>query len=293
MTIGAGDGFRTDPIDGASIWSPRRNYASNVSRYRLLVVVAIAVLAGCSGFADDPARDPYGVDDPLESAIVDAESISGLTEDGFRDATFVREHRRALENTSYTQYATQNATTANGTILFDRGESHAVGAGREPARSVIRYRGTETPYVWAAGQEVVVDRWYEEHSRIQRIDSGNRSPGYSVQGDMFDVASVQSVAPALVAAAETELDAANGRTVVTATEPGAESGYLASEPFRAEVVIREDGLVERASLEGTVRRDGDPVEQHIELWITDVGETDPERPTWYEEAVEELDSGGA
>ncbi|GEM_PF-2356749 len=81
--------------------------------------------------------------------------------------------------------------------------------------------------------------------------------------------------------------------------PDRHSPFLEHEPFRVELHVTEDGVIERATLEGTVRvnetgidpalvDDQETVTLEEEL-VTDVGDTEVAEPGWLEDAREAID----
>ncbi|WP_276254430.1 hypothetical protein [Halomontanus rarus] len=271
-----------------------------MSRLSLLLVLLVVLTAGCNGISSGssaPDRDPYGVDDPLESSLANpGENVAGLTEAGFQNDTFVRDHHAVLENRSYATTQTTTATLANGTTVFEGHVSTLYDRRHNQMLQTERTRGSwELNTDGSDLEERTTQLWVDEETetRISRIEHENGSVEFDTGPPRYSRATVYSAVSPLREAAEIAIERetyADGRyTVVTGTEPAADSTFLEDEPFSARAFIRDDGVVRYAAINVTIRRDGERVHVDQNYLVEDIGEVSANRPDWYEEAKEELE----
>lgn len=271
-----------------------------MSRLSLLLVLLVVLTAGCNGISSGssaPDRGPYGVDEPLESSLATpGENVAGLTEDGFQNDSFVRDHRERLEEQSYATAQTTTATLPNGTVLLESEVSTLNDRRHNRMLQTERIRGSWNLNTDGSDlEERAIQVWVDEdiETRISRIEHENGSVEFVPGPARYSRATVYSVVSPLRDAAELEIERetyADGRyTVVTGTEPAADSVFLDDEPFSARAFIRDDGVIRYAAVNATIRRDGERVAINQDYLVEDIGEVSVERPDWYEEAREELE----
>ncbi|MCU4742845.1 hypothetical protein [Natronoglomus mannanivorans] len=274
-----------------------------MSRLSLLVVLLIVLTAGCSGLPGEtgaPDREPYGVDEQLESSLTDpGEHVVGLTEEGFQNDSFVRDHREVLTNQSHTTSQSTTATLANGTVLLENEESTTVDVENRRSLRHGQTTGSWNLDVREADRERTTVQYRSENDQLSigqpvvRIEHGNGTVEYERGYDSSPRAELYSLLSPLREAEEIEIERAryaDGHyTVVEGTEPAAGSMFLEDEPFSVQVFVRDDGLIRYVDLEGTIQRTDERVSIEQEFVVEDIGEVSVEEPDWYEEALEELE----
>lgn len=268
-----------------------------MSRLSLLLVLLVVLTAGCNGISSGssaPDRDPYGVDDSLESSLSEpGENVAGLTEEGFQNDTFVRDHHAVLENRSYATIQTTTATLPNGTILLENEQSTRVDATSRASLTRSQLTGSWTLDVRERdNQQRIVQYRADEHDRLVRIEHENGTVEYerayiSRSGGLYDF--LRPLRDATEVEIERETYADGKYTVVEGTEPVSVSMYLDDEPFTVRAYIRDDGLVRYITLDATIRQGGERIRIDRKYLIENIGEVSVERPDWYEKAEEELE----
>ncbi|WP_207587337.1 hypothetical protein [Halomontanus rarus] len=274
-----------------------------MSRLSLLLVLLVVLTAGCNGISSGsnvPDRDPYGVDDPLESSLANpGENVAGLTEEGVQNDSFVRDHYEVLSNQSYTTNQTTTATLANGTVLLESRESTLIDVENQRSLRRAQTTGTWNLSVRENDRERTTVEYRAENDGVSigrpivRIERGNGTVEYERGYDLSPRTAVNSRLGPLRDAEEIEIDRIrytdDHYTVVRGTEPAAESVFLEDEPFSVQMLIRDDGLIYYVSLEATIERNDERVVVDQEFIVDDTEEVSIDQPDWYEEALEELD----
>lgn len=274
-----------------------------MSRLSLLLVLLVVLTAGCNGISSGtsaPDREPYGVDEPLESSLATpGANVAGLTEEGFQNDSFVRDHHEVLKNQSYATAQTTTATLSNGTVVLENEQSMRIDAANRRSLRHTQTTGSWNLDVRETDRQRDTAQYRSENDQfaigqpVVRIEHGNGTVEYdrgydtSLRMEVYNHISPLRDAEELEIVRETYAD---GRyTVVTGTDPAADSVFLDDEPFTVRAYIRDDGLIRYVTVEAAIRRNGERVHIAQEFVVEDIGEVSVERPDWYEEAREELD----
>lgn len=287
-------------------------------RPSVIVTALLVVLAGCNGVGDvfdgsaTPDRDTYDVDDPLEpslttpaSAGLEDDSPPGLTADGLEDSRLLwHAHRNRLDDRPYSTDVETVATGADGSTVFVREQRSRIDFGDDRHAIHEWTRGNlsvayapdlpsnpgSNPAILPDGDEVKTEHWFGAEGPYLRLEAENGSvtylDGYEIPvlpGDWRLQAPLRSMQNATVDRRE---DRGGTYYVVSADGVRQGSGFVADEPFSLTLHVTPAGLIERYRLEGTVRVDGEDLRLVETGWVYGVGESSPERPDWYEDAVE-------
>lgn len=281
-----------------------RGVRRRMTRYRVLLVAALLVLAGCSGGlsgSDDdvPDREPYSVDETVDPAANEAETdgeadvdylAPGLTADGVENVRMLVDHHfDALERESAngTYVAVIRVTqTLNGTVVRDSRDEYVV---RYPGR----WHQSTVLNASEDGSDVDVrEAWVTRSEVLFRVNRTDDPTRY-VELDPPDRVGHPEAVEDRVVETLSRVTAANGNVTVAEERRHGTSWYVVTGDTEGErggeqhtvVRIREDGFVERASSNATAGRG-------IEGQVVSRFEFRPapnatlERPDWYEAAVE-------
>lgn len=249
-----------------------------VSRSTIAValVVAVAMLGGCSGILGDGSADS-----PDEFDYADGFDADGIT-DGEQAADT---YRQALSNkSSYTVNYQQNLTGADATGKYD--VVYRVDVDGERA-----YQRVEMP-----DQDYEVESFHESGQRVVReSNAGNGEIATEDAGfDLDNLTGAGLFSQLLSESAdyETSVDERGGTSVVVYETSGNESastildlGERTPTSFSASLAVDSEGLVRSASYDLTYEN-ANGQEQNITLAfeLTDVDDTSVERPDWVEDA---------
>ncbi len=281
-----------------------------MSRLAVVLVVLVVVLtAGCSGFADgdeSPDREPYGVDEGVNGSVEDEPEalLTGLTTEGVTNASDLREtHQEAIGNRSYTIEYEYEYVIEEGTESFRRSSNSTIRV--DPEAEVVgvigqrRIEGNVSDVPATDEPNATVEQWFGERG-VTRTELENGSVEYTpplgiatTGSERIDTAERSLLSP-LAGAVETTtvgaVDAEDGTYyVVNGSEnvsgDGAEYGQDSRE-VDVRALVREDGLVRQTVAEQVmVMEDGERIRIAQTTEITAIGETEVQRPDWYEEAV--------
>lgn len=282
-----------------------------VSRLAVVLVVCLVAMAGCSGLSGGdgpPDREPYGVDERVNVSVEEGpeELLPGLTTDGVTNVSALREaHREAIGNRSYAiEYEDEYVMEENNeTVRQSSNVTIYIDPEAEVVHEVVhqRYEGNRSIVDQQAGlgPNRTVERWFGE-GPVSRTEFENDSVEYTTWDEgtwtpatRIEQTSTQTLAP-LQNVEETRtagaVESEEGTYyVVEGEENGTvedvESGQQEYE-MEARTLIREDGLLRQTVSERVhVHQEEERTLINRTTEITAIGETDVERPDWYEEAV--------
>lgn len=275
-----------------------------MSRLAVVLVILLVLLAGCSGFTggNAPEREPYGVEEPVNATVEESEPedlLPGLTTDGVTNPDALLEaHHEAVSNASYTietetVYVTE---TENGTVRqVIEGETN-VDSERGVAYEVVSQytEGNGSEGVLPDRPNQTVERWFGEET-LFRAELENGTVEYPYTGRTIDPEewiSSSLLGPLRTVENTTTVGAVEAEDgtyyVVEAHENRTDDGERIVGVDRRDVrtLVREDGLVRQTVSEGVFGEGGDRTTLDSESEVTTVGETEVERPDWYDDAVE-------
>ncbi len=289
-----------------------RSLRPGVSRLAVALVVLAVVLAGCGGFAggdEPPDREPYGVDEGINPSGEDESEVllTGLTTEGVTNASELGEaHREAIGNRSYTIETEYEYVIAEGDETFRQTSNSTISI--DPDAETVRLRGryrsegnvSDVPT--ADEPNKTGDQWLGDRG-VTRIEYENGSVEYAPpQGaattgsERIDTADRSLLSPlegSVVPTTAGAVDAEDGTYYVvngSETVSGDEAEYgQESREVDVRALVREDGLIRQTVAEQEmIMEDGERIRIARTTEVTAVGETDVERPDWYEEAIAAL-----
>ena len=249
-----------------------------VSRSTIAValVVALAMLGGCSGILGDGSASS-----PDEFDYADGYDADGIT-DGEQAA---ETYRNALSNKSnYTVNYQQNLSGADATAKYD--VAYRVDVDGERA-----YQRVEMP-----DQDYEVESFQESGQRVVRESSGGNEE-VATEDAGFDLANLTGAglfSQLLSADADYETSVAerDGTSVVVYETSGNESastvldlGDRTPTSFSASLAVDSEGIVRSASYDLTyLNANGQEQTITLNFEVTDVDDTSVERPDWAQDA---------
>ncbi|GAB3019319.1 hypothetical protein [Natronobiforma cellulositropha] len=259
---------------------------------RLAAVVLVVLLAGCGGFAGEGAvdREPFGVEEPLESSLAGGETAEavapGLASDGVFDGDALYDaHHRALDGQSYTQ-------SIRGEYVDER---TVVGTYDLEVESAERGRTVlATKHIRGEHGDLeagVRTHWIDDGERIVRTDAVNGSVSYSRERPQQVWTPLAWVVTSLAEANETSVEwigQHQGEDLYRLETDGGQVPFTfeANETHAVNALVRGDGLVVQYDLWATDTETG--LEYAERTTHTRLGETRPEPPAWLTEAREAL-----
>ena len=286
----------------------------------LFAVCLLTLTAGCSGLGgDEPTdRDPYGVDETLESSTpTDPPQepaspdylLPGLTADEVVDGSaFYDGHVDALENRTYIhrvegEYVDRNGTTTGQfELVVEESRSD------QPALAVKRVEGEHVGI-----DEGVRAHWVGDGERFVRIETANGSVEYSrdaprqIWTPVVWILDSLSTAENVTVSAIDEDDGSEGGDEdgvgdgnehengnetngyhIEGQNADAPVTFEASTSYTIEVTANADGLVTAYTLAGIA--DADEGLEYVEQGTYTISdEITLERPEWVEDARDELE----
>ncbi|PSP70795.1 hypothetical protein BRC79_01740 [Halobacteriales archaeon QH_8_67_27] len=272
-----------------------------------VVVVALVVLSGCSGFFGGSDSDPETVTPaPLPT---DSEFPPGIDARGVTDATTLAATQRAtLENTSYTLVTNRTVRGANGSVRSSLAVELRLSSARN-YHAEISVLGPDAPLV-IGEPPTRAEYWAndEVYLRRQVIDNRTEYSHYGTSEDYVGTWRFWLGNIALDIDPETDLRTTVGsfetRVAERTTVDGSERIHVVGTELTAEQFVDDQSdvaSVENATLHAFVTEsgfvdsyyvvydaelaDGSSVSVRRSVRYADVGTTTVDRPPWYEEAV--------
>lgn len=262
------------------------------SRSAAVVVAALCLLAGCSGFEAQGDAAGQETVTPAPVPSLPDEHAEGVSEHGVDAPTIASNHEAALANRSYTTRTRIQWQDGNGSTYADT-TAHRVAAGGEAFHVTAEY-GPLRSDDNRTGHEL----WSDGNRTLLRLHNGSGEAEYRQLDSPHHVEYPRAhmintlfrhLQPREVSRTS------NGSTVVSgAIEDPDESPGLPR--FRDErdatmsARITPDGYVDRVAIGFDATVQEDPVEVRITLDVTEVGSTDVSEPGWTENVSRPHDS---
>jgi osmotically-inducible protein OsmY len=256
-----------------------------VSRSTLVIsVVAVVLLAGCSGLVGNGGNGTPAPESPSEFEYADGFSSDGIT-DGQAAVesydTAVRAQGNYTGSYQYTVDGEDGETVVSGEYRVDFEDEQALRIVEVNATSA---NGTSESY-YGDGQQYNRSSYNGQYGDVS---SSNRTfPG-------ADLTASEAIEPFLLNASayETTLEQRDGESVVVyeTTDLGNAGSFLGVDSaenvtaFDAQFVVDGDGLIHTAGYELTYIADGNERTVDMTFEVTSIGETTVERPSWADEA---------
>lgn len=240
-----------------------------------IVVVLLVAATGCQGITD--ITPPNGTETPTAEPI----AAPGISNDGTVDPSRVIDaHEASLRNRSYTIRERLVVTYANGSKRGVRTSIQRIGSEKRRYLYVMNQTGefpwSIPPYpdmrAWSNGNRTYVQLIKYDGTEYY----SNRAERAPVRGNVFDTPFIF----------RRYLSAVNKTTVVPTTENGWQAYRVSwnnsntSSTFSLRLMINSFGLIYRFRVSyqvNSVQWDGAVTR---EFWITDIGETEFDRPSW-------------
>ncbi|MFP9193028.1 hypothetical protein [Natronosalvus vescus] len=293
----------------------------------LTFVVALVALAGCSGFAadpfdDDPDRDAFDVDTPLDPDSIEAEpSESDLEEhpewypaddDGkFHPGPLLSEHNNHIMENGVIEQSSIDATDENGTVVLHN-TATLFHDPNVPRFYVVEHFGGEYRAWDGAPRSGPPDlqraeQWYNDTDSYVEFEHDNGTVAYDRSFGHY-VGAFTHVGLIVSDASDVSVTSFDdgGATYyyVHSTTPDESGRFVEDEPFELELYVDEDGFIVFASVEGTLNLDQreydgpineeyDTLEVEETMRFGNLQEDSFEEPEWLETAREEVDDGSA
>lgn len=276
-----------------------------------VVIVLFALGAGCGGVGDEaPDREPYGVDETVDSSIA-AETVTsadadtdantgtgtkrrsgefiqaGLTTDGIVDErAFFENYRTVVENRTHTYLVEKQYVDESRTVHGKTEQLVRVDPADERVFVIERTTSVET----RPEEPVVREYWIEDGRSVERVDPAEGSVEYG-RGWPRQVRTAPVWVVYALAATEnatvTELDET---TRIDGRTSGPLYPFDGDETIDVRLTVEGDGLIRQYELEGVTDRYDLELRYAERVTYVDVGETTVERPEWVEEATAELET---
>lgn len=248
-----------------------------------LVVAALCLLAGCSGFVG--GQGDAGVDETVTPApvpTVEAEPAQGVSENGINAAAVGANHHAALADRNYTTRTRIQWRDRNGSAS-EHETVHRVEDGGRRFHVVATYGLARADDVtghelWHDGDRTVLrlrNASGDDEYRRVAAGTGGQYPRAELMSDVFSRLDVRRVAAT-----------ANGSTVVSGPVQIDDLGGLSQ--FRDEsnatmsARIAPDGHVDRLVIGFDGRAQGGPVDARLVIDVANVGSTTVSEPGWVE-----------
>lgn len=267
---------------------------------RAVAVVALFILAGCSGIAADPPGQPTITPAPVPSPEPTPQSPAdlapGLNPDGVSDPqALVAAHGRALANHSYTTLYTVTRTRTDGTVAFRYARRAKLNADRD--RICYQTRLTVDRESANASIDRHIQRWSNGTLALERIDHPDRTVFHTVTprlptptrpygGLPYDPAHQRG----LINLFERVPTTVQGQITTTGTpqyriEESESPPLLPITNLTLDVHVHESGFIEQYRITYDVVRDGELLHTIGELQYTDLGDTTVSQPPWTARAL--------
>ncbi|MFC7232418.1 hypothetical protein ACFQMM_15370 [Saliphagus sp. GCM10025308] len=252
-----------------------------------LVILLVVLLAGCSAFGsgvEDPDREPYGVDEPVDPEPAEPdELLPGLTSEGVTDPHgLAASHEKTLSERSFRINQTGRWTRPNGSVARE----YRLNATVDADGSTLGHE-----YVNPLHEDFVIrlDFWRENETyvRAHRMDGSvayDRSD--TVPGQLFGLGTIRSGLESMenvsVSRATIEDDT---YYVLESTDP--DERTYDTENVSMRMVVHEAGYVRDYRLEYEVERE-ETLTVVTDLSTARVGDPDLNVtvPEWLEDAKE-------
>lgn len=257
-----------------------------VARSRLLVLLFVVLLAGCSGLVgdDEPGSSEETLDSPEAFDYPEGFSADGIT-DGDRAVDSynagVQSHQNYTGEQRYLIDGEDGETDVNVTYEVEF-----------PAAVAFQRSGFETP-----DGEGFIEFYYADGERFVRSGSNGQESGVSTQEWAFSAdnqTSVEGLEPLLrnVTSYETSVEERDGASLVrfeTTDAQDPEGFFEVGEgdelaDFEASFLLDSDGVIHEASYEFSLVNDEQTRSVSFTFEIHDLGETSVDRPGWVDEA---------
>lgn len=252
----------------------------------VLAVVAVVVLAGCTGFvASERAESVTPAPVPTEAPPYPP----GVSDHRIAPSTLTNAHASSLSSNSFTMQTTERITTRDGELLSSQRWLQKVSDNSTAFRGKYRQNGSR----FRAGQQRAdIDYWtngslaaaqYQDQTgtqtRFWRSEDGDDS-----LGDLSDSLYIQAILSTVEMSVVRHGD--DGKTVLRGTSFRNRSKFVTplsiTEPSNVTVrmVVRSGGVVVSQRIEYDAILDGRPVHVTRTSRVTAIGTTTVTQPEW-------------
>ena len=279
---------RIETINYISDRSVGRNI---VKRIGLVAVVAVLLLAGCTGITVDSDREPYGVDEPVSPSPGD--ELEGVKDGGIANAVELRTvHRRAVGTDAYRVETEVVVRELEGDGAFERQQTIVRDSGHHSSYLVERQSGPPMGPVPASDLPegdgtVLLERWEAGDKTFDMldVDGSVEYDGDARRSIATESVHLQTLSWIGDATAEVRHDG-DVRYYRFETDQPASEVRFADESFTAVVYVSDDGVIRAFELSGETTDAGTPIEVTVTWSLTDRGDVTLEEPGWVETARE-------
>ncbi|MFP9060205.1 hypothetical protein ACLI4R_06700 [Natrialbaceae archaeon A-chndr2] len=234
-----------------------------------IVVALVLVLAGCGGADVTDDREPYGVD-----SETDPEPVPGLTTSGVTNASALQDaHFDALETMSFRYNATVVRADANGSVTFERTETHTIASLGSSATGET----TSVEHTEAGADRTTLNWWLEDGTVHLHQHAGNETTAWTDESLEFTDLATTPDLEAAYDSIDTITESDGGDRYVLEGE-NVDIGAITNATVT--VVVHAEGYVESYRLEGVSHNES--VTIRITLEPIEGGEL--EEPAWLERA---------
>lgn len=277
-----------------------------MSRLAVALVALLVVMAGCSGLSggnSPPDREPYGVDEQVNTPVEEEpeELLPGLTTEGVTNVREIREtHSETIGNRTYTIEYRHEYVVEENNKTFRQWSNMTIYI--DPEAETVRqvnHRQIEADSPTADEPNMTIDQWFGEQ-QVTRTEFENGTVEYTprrsartgreqisrAEGPLFSPlgSDVETTVAGAVDAEDGTYYVINGSEHASGddTKYGQDNRTVDMQGF-----IREDGLVRQTAVEDElVTEDGRRTAITQTTEITAIDNTTVERPDWYEDALE-------
>lgn len=262
-----------------------------------LAVILVVLTAGCGGVADSAGtgdRDAFDVEQTVRPSGPTAGDLPpGLSFDGIDDErALMSGHWDRVDGDAFSIATVVTATDENGTVVYTREQVFQSDPG-VPRYYLRDNRSGQLPTGTPGVAGIPVDGprrieyWVNGSRSLERLErDGNATYQRDASPRVRTGHRLLASAVLSVGSESVEQRSLDGEThlLVEGTQPPAGSPFEADN-FSSRVIVSEDGLIRLVELRGTVVVDGERIRITRRVVVYDVGETTPERPEWYDEAM--------
>lgn len=250
----------------------------------VLVVAVLCVLAGCNGFGGQKADTVEETVTPAPVPTVQNEPVEGISERGINAPTVAVNHRRALDNRSYTTRTRIRWQDKNGST-HDETAVHRVEAGGRRFHVTIEYDRSRSNDNLTR-QEL----WYDGNRTLLRVQNVD---GEEVHRRLGPDPAIQYPRARMISALFVRLEprevsqTSTGDTIVRGPIEAVDELRRLPQ-FREEnngtmsARISPEGYVKRVAIGFQATVQGRPVDARVTIDFTNVGSTTVSEPGWAE-----------